>query len=82
MSWWLANDTISSREMLVSGVLLNLIGIVGQVLWEILDHHQFKHWYDDRWELAIILFRGICLSGICYYWLRNVERYEEMMDDK
>ena len=78
IAFWLYNDTKENRDSLVSGAGLNLIGCAGQTLWEILDHHSFKHWWDDRIELMLILIRGISLCLLCYYYMIISERYEEI----
>ena len=76
--YWMIRDDNYTRDCLISGSGLNLIGVVGQTLWEILDHHSFKHWWDDRIELMLILLRGGLLTLICFYFMTITERYFEM----
>ena len=75
---WMIVDNNDTRDSLISGAGLNLIGIVGQTLWEVLDHHSFKHWWDDRFELMLILLRGGFLSLISFYYMTIIERYESI----
>ena len=75
---WMIVDNNYTRDSLKSGAGLNLVGIVGQTMWEILDHHSFKHWWDDRIELMIILIRGGSLTLISFYFMTITERYESI----
>ena len=70
IAMWLVKDNNYNRDKLVNGAALNLMGILAQTIWEILDHHSFKHWWDDRHELVEILLRGGGLCVLCFYFYK------------
>ena len=79
IAMWLISDNNNNRDKLVNGAALNLMGVLAQTIWEILDHHSFRHYWDDRFELVEILVRGGGLCILCFYFWQLTQKYESLM---